>query len=77
MTTCVSALQHVTNLSDVKWTISNHNNVTVPGKLPSQAHLDLLAAGVIGEPIHGFNEYDQYWVERSNWTWTSEPIAGL
>lgn len=33
-----------------KWTVTNeYGNITVPGKFPSQAHLDLHAAGVIGE----------------------------
>lgn len=69
--------QHITNLSEVTWTLSNGVNVTVPGKLPSQAHLDLLDAGIIGDPLYGFNEWNQFWVERSNWTYTSGPILGL
>lgn len=33
-----------------KWTVTNeYGNITVPGKFPSQAHLDLHAAGVIGK----------------------------
>lgn len=36
-----------------KWTVTNeYGNITVPGKFPSQAHLDLHAAGVIGESRH-------------------------
>lgn len=32
------------------WTVTNeYGNITVPGKFPSQAHLDLHAAGVIGK----------------------------
>ena len=41
------------------WTLSNEAlNISVPAHLPSQAHLDLLAAAVIGDPYHdlyGFN----------------------
>lgn len=38
------------DLSLQKWTVTNeYGNITVPGKFPSQAHLDLHAAGVIGE----------------------------
>ncbi len=72
-----ASAQRITNLTDVEWTLSNGVNVTVPGKLPSQAHLDLLAAGVIDDPLYGFNEWNQFWVERSNWTYTSGPIKGL
>jgi beta-mannosidase len=35
-----------------KWTVTNeYGNITVPGKFPSQAHLDLHAAGVISESM--------------------------
>lgn len=75
---CISSsAQHIVDLGDAKWTVSNGVNATVPGKLPSQAHLDLYAAGVIDDPLYGFNDVNQLWVERSNWTWSSEPIAGL
>jgi beta-mannosidase len=38
------------DLGLLKWTVTNeHGNITVPGKFPSQAHLDLHAAGVIGK----------------------------
>lgn len=73
---CVTA-QSIFNLSDVSWTVSNGVNATVPGKLPSYAHIDLLAAGVIDDPIYGFNEWNQFWVQRMNWTYTSGPIKGL
>lgn len=73
---CASA-QSIIDLGDAKWTLSNGGNVTVPGKLPSQAHLDLYEAGVIEDPLYGFNDVNQLWVERSNWTWTSDPISGL
>ncbi|KAM0453152.1 hypothetical protein ACHAPV_009108 [Trichoderma viride] len=76
LASCVSA-QHIFNLSDVPWTVSNGVNATVPGKLPSHAHIDLLAAGVIEDPIYGFNEWNQFWVQRMNWTYTSGPIKGL
>lgn len=42
--------QHVLDLSGDGWTVSSEAlNISVPGHLPSQAHLDLLAAKVIGE----------------------------
>lgn len=42
--------QHVIDLSGDGWTVSSKAlNISVPGRLPSQAHLDLYAANVIGE----------------------------
>jgi beta-mannosidase len=42
--------QHVVDLSGRGWTVKNaRGNVTAPGSLPSQVHLDLYAAKVIGE----------------------------
>ena len=69
--------QKVLDLTSLNWKLSNGYNVTVPARLPSQAHLDLYAAGVIEDPLYGFNDVDQLWVERSNWTYVSEPIEGL
>jgi len=44
--------QHVIDLSGDGWTVSNKElGISVPGKLPSHAHLDLFAAGVIGKSI--------------------------
>lgn len=73
----IARAQSIYNLGNLGWTVSNGVNVTVPGNLPSQAHLDLYAAGIIDDPLYDFNDVDQLWVQRSNWTWTSEPIAGL
>ena len=44
--------QKVINLSGSNWTLANlpYNNISVPGAVPSQAHLDLFAAGVISDP---------------------------
>jgi beta-mannosidase len=42
--------QNVIDLSGDGWTVSSDAlNISVPGRVPSQAHLDLFAAGVIGE----------------------------
>lgn len=40
--------QQVLDLSNVDWTLTspNYTYISVPGKLPSQAHLDLYAANV-------------------------------
>ena len=43
--------QTVIDLSGNDWTLHNSDlNVSVPGSVPSQAHLDLYAAQVIGDP---------------------------
>lgn len=43
--------QKVINLSGRDWTLQNLPlNISVPGSVPSQAHLDLYAAQVIGDP---------------------------
>lgn len=42
--------QNVLDLSGNGWTVSSKAlNVSVPGRVPSQAHLDLLAANIIGK----------------------------
>lgn len=39
------------DLSTQKWTLSSPTlNISVRGKVPSQVHLDLFEAGVIGDP---------------------------
>ena len=48
--TCVMA-QKVIDLSGNDWTLQNLPlNISVPGSVPSQAHLDLYANQVIGDP---------------------------
>ena len=44
--------QNVIDLSGSEWTLANppYNNISVPGAVPSQAHLDLYAAGIISDP---------------------------
>lgn len=45
-----SATAKVYPFSDESWTVKNeYGNITVPGSVPSQVHLDLFAAGVIGK----------------------------
>ncbi|KIJ68032.1 glycoside hydrolase family 2 protein [Hydnomerulius pinastri MD-312] len=67
------ARAQVFSLSDLNWTLRNQNgSIVVPGSLPSQAHLDLLKAGVINEPLLGINEYTERWVVNDNWTYTAD-----
>lgn len=50
------ALGQKFSLSGLQWTLKSSNgSVVVPGRVPSQAHLDLLEAGVITEPLLGAN----------------------
>ena len=68
----------VISLEGVDWTVSNAAlNISVPAHLPSQAHLDLFANDVIGDPYHDLNDFNLRWVVWSNWTYTSAPIQGV
>lgn len=70
--------QHVVDLSGDNWTVSNKAlNVSAPGHLPSQVHLDLYAANVIEDPYYGLNDFNLRWIANNNWTYTSKPIPGL
>ncbi|KAL8826486.1 MAG: hypothetical protein Q9191_003774 [Dirinaria sp. TL-2023a] len=72
------ATQKVIDLSGNEWTLQNPSlNISVPASLPSQAHLDLYAAQVIGDPYYGLNDFNLRWVAENNWTYSSAPITGL
>lgn len=46
----------VFSLSSLEWTLKNANgSIAIPATVPSQAHLDLLRAGIITEPLLGIN----------------------
>ncbi|KAI1141502.1 glycoside hydrolase family 2 protein [Hypoxylon sp. FL0543] len=67
----------VVDLSDTPWTLENGDrNISVPGKVPSHVHLDLLASQVIDDPYYGLNDFNLRWVALSNWTYTSQ-LSGL
>ena len=68
----------VIDLSGNDWTLQNLLlNISVPGSVPSQAHLDLYASQVIGDPYFGLNDFSLRWIANNNWTYQSAPIAGL
>jgi beta-mannosidase len=67
------------DLSESNWTLTSPGNesfVGIEGKVPSQAHLDLYAAGVIPDPYFGLNDFDLRWVAGSNWSY-STGVDGL
>lgn len=77
-TASLAATQNVVELSQTTWALQNLDlNVSVPGKVPSQAHLDLYAAQVIGDPYFGLNDFNLRWIAWNNWTYLSDPIEGL
>ncbi|EKM54884.1 glycoside hydrolase family 2 protein [Phanerochaete carnosa HHB-10118-sp] len=68
----------VLSLSDLTWTLKNQNgSIVVPAQVPSQAHLDLLRAEIITEPLLGINEFTQRWIVNDNWTYTADITAFL
>ncbi|KAF7978646.1 hypothetical protein HWV62_45154 [Athelia sp. TMB] len=70
--------KNIVDLTGKSWTLTDQQgNVSIPGAVPSQSHLDLFAAGIIGDPLVGDNDVVDSWVATSNWTYTSHPISGL
>lgn len=57
---------NVVDLSTAQWTVSNPAlNVSVPGSLPSQAHLDLYNAQVIGDPCT--RVFKRIWTQKTSY----------
>ena len=68
--TSMVVAEQVTSMSSLEWTLNGvgqFNNISVPGSVPSQAHLDLYAAQVIGDPYYGLNDFNLRWVAETNW----------
>jgi beta-mannosidase len=60
-TSTSTSAAEVFDLSKANWTLTSPGNESfqsVEGKVPSQAHLDLYAAGVIPDPYFGLNDFD-------------------
>ncbi|KXN81560.1 putative beta-mannosidase A [Leucoagaricus sp. SymC.cos] len=72
------AFADVVNLANLKWTLTNSNRtINVPSTgPPNQAHIDLLNAGLITEPLLGINgtihDFTQRWIVDENWTYTAD-----
>ncbi|KDR78198.1 hypothetical protein GALMADRAFT_138324 [Galerina marginata CBS 339.88] len=64
----------VFDLNGLKWTLSNQNGtIKIPASPPpSQAHLDLLKAGIITEPLLGINDFTERWVVDENWVYSAD-----
>lgn len=65
------------DLSAQKWQLTSAPyNISVPGRVPSQVHLDLQAARVIGDPYYGLNDFNLRWVAWADWNYTTR-LTGL
>jgi beta-mannosidase len=74
--TAVTA-QKVVDLSTAQWIVSNPvYNISVPGSVPSQVHLDLYREGIIPDPYFGLGDFDLRWVTYENWTYEA-PLTEL
>lgn len=68
---------NIIDLSSQKWQLTNTPyNISVPGKVPSQVHLDLQAAQVIGDPYYGLNDFNLRWIAWADWNYTTN-LTGL
>ncbi|MGW7204495.1 glycoside hydrolase family 2 protein [Streptomyces sp. NPDC054837] len=56
--------------------ILRHEGGELPAAVPGCVHTDLLAAGVIPDPLLGRNETEVAWVGRREWTYETELRAG-
>ena len=55
-----------------QWTVTPANgSFTIPALVPGCVHLDLLRAGLIDEPNHGYSAQLQAWIPRDNFTYTA------
>ena len=54
------------------WRVAPQNSsYSIPALVPGCVHLDLLRAGLIGEPNEGYNEELQLWIPSENFTYTA------
>jgi beta-mannosidase len=66
----LATAQKVIDLSTKQWTLSSPvYNISVPGRVPSQVHLDLFREGVIPDPYVGLGDFELRWVTYTNWTY--------
>ncbi|XP_006457264.1 hypothetical protein AGABI2DRAFT_188899 [Agaricus bisporus var. bisporus H97] len=67
-------LAEVINLASLEWTLNSSNGtISIPSTgPPCQAHIDLLNAGIITEPLLGINDFTQRWIAEENWTYKAD-----
>ena len=69
------------DLAGSSWSVRCSNgSIVANASVPGVVHTDLLAAGVIPEPMAGFNELALRWVALENWTYSrafTAPAASL
>ncbi|KAK3403387.1 glycoside hydrolase family 2 protein [Sordaria brevicollis] len=70
--TSITNALNLLDLSTQKWTLASPAlNISVRGRVPSQVHLDLFEAGVIGDPYYGLNDFNLRWIAWNDWTYTT------
>ena len=61
--------QSLTSAAGLSWrAVSSNGSVAVDANVPGQIHLDLQAAGVIGDTYFRFNQAANAWVYHDSWT---------
>ncbi|RDL42374.1 (Trans)glycosidase [Venustampulla echinocandica] len=72
-----AAAKRAIDLSTLEWTLSSPvYNISVPGRVPSQVHLDLYREGIIPDPYFGLGDFELRWVTLTNWTYNAK-LDGL
>eukprot|EP01064_Diplonema_japonicum_P006688 TRINITY_DN1452_c0_g2_i1.p1 TRINITY_DN1452_c0_g2~~TRINITY_DN1452_c0_g2_i1.p1 ORF type:complete len:853 (+),score=209.75 TRINITY_DN1452_c0_g2_i1:755-3313(+) len=67
-----AVLSVVLDFSTLDWSLTNGNaTLKTKGQIPSSVHMDLLAAGIIEEPYKLYNDVNQRWITKENWTYSS------
>jgi len=62
----------VIDLSSHNWIVTNRNgSISVPASVPGEVHMDLLGAGIIGDPYYRFGDLDYRWITMDNWTYST------
>ena len=75
--------QPLDSAAGLRWrAISSNGSVAVKATVPGQIHLDLQAAGVIGDNYFRFNQDNNAWVYHDSWTFevnftVAPEIAGM
>ncbi|KAI1005808.1 Beta-mannosidase A [Podosphaera aphanis] len=69
----LAPLPSIQDLCENEWSLTSptYAGISVPGSVPGHVHLDLMAAGVIPDPLFGNNDYELRWVAYQNWTYTT------